>query len=140
MPFKKILFLCIILTCNFVRGQNWQNKSDIPLELAFPVVVELRGNIHVMGGGGPAGATDIHVRYSPSTDTWDTLAPAPYRAQQPGGAVVNDKIHFCGGGFPTTGQRIDLHFNYDPDSNAWYPLANLPVAVAIHKCVSLDGK
>jgi len=113
---------------------------DIPLSFVFPVVVELNGNIHVMGGGTNGVATDLHVRYTPSTDSWDTLLSVPYRAQQPAGAVVNGKIHYCGGGFPTSGQRLDLHFFYDPDSNAWFPAANLPVAVAIHKCVELDGK
>jgi N-acetylneuraminic acid mutarotase len=122
------------------NSQNWTPKSDLPIELAFPVVVELNGYIHVIGGGEPAGATDIHIRYNPATDTWDSLAFLPYIAQQPAGAVVNGKIHFCGGGYPTSGQRLDLHYYYDPDSNAWYPAATLPVAVAIHKCVELDGK
>src|SRR5215203_2569448 len=138
---KKIYpVLLLWLTATISNAQNWQHKADIPLAFVFPVVVELDGNIHVMGGGNNGVATDQHVRYSPLTDIWDTLAAVPYRAQQPAGAVVNGKIHYCGGGFPTSGQRLDLHYYFDPDSNAWYPAANLPVAVAIHKCAELDGK
>ncbi|MEO8088102.1 MAG: hypothetical protein ABI763_14865 [Bacteroidota bacterium] len=138
---KKIYFLFLIslvqLTSN---AQSWQSMTDVPLDFVFPVVVELRGNIHVLGGGTNGVATDLHVRYSPATNSWDTLAPVPYRAQQPAGAVVGGKIHYCGGGFPTSGQRLNLHYYYDVDSNAWFPADTLPVAVAIHKCVELDGK
>jgi N-acetylneuraminic acid mutarotase len=138
---RKIYSIFILLfSCAFSFSQSWTNKADVPVDLAFPVVVELNGNIHVIGGGGPSGATDIHLRYTPATDTWDTLAPVPYLSQQPAGAVVNGKIHYCGGGYPTSGQRLDLHYYYDPDSNAWYQAASLPVAVAIHKCVELEGK
>jgi N-acetylneuraminic acid mutarotase len=138
---KKIYSIIFAISIHYsLSAQNWQALPDVPVELAFPVVVELNGNIHVIGGGGPSGATDIHLRYSPSTNLWDTLAPVPYLAQQPAGAVVNGKIHFCGGGYPTTGQRLDLHYYYDPDSLQWYQAANMPVATAIHKAVSLDDK
>ena len=138
---KKIYLLVLVISqCYSVSAQPWQTMANVPVQLAFPVVVELRGNIHVIGGGGPAGASNLHLRYTPSTNTWDTLPPVPYLAQQPAGAVVNDKIHFCGGGYPTTGQRLDLHYYYDPDSVQWYQAANMPVATAIHKAVSLDGK
>ena len=83
--------------------------ADVPADLAFPVVVELQGNIHVLGGGGGSGASDLHLRYLPVTDTWDTLASVPYLAQQPCGAVLNGKIHFCAGGYPNTGTPLDEH-------------------------------
>lgn len=133
-----IIFFLSVHISSFV--QSWQSLPDVPLDFVFPLVVELRGDIHVMGGGTNGIATDLHVRYSPATNTWDTLAPVPYRAQQPAGAVVAGKIHYCGGGFPTSGQRLNFHYYYDVDSNAWYPADTLPVAVAIHKCVELDGK
>ena len=141
MILNKLLPFIFCVTVQFTSfAQSWQSLTDIPLDFVFPVVVELRGDIHVMGGGTNGIATDLHVRYSPATNTWDTLAPVPYRAQQPAGAVVGGKIHYCGGGFPTSGQRLNLHYFYDVDSNAWYPADTLPVAVAIHKCVELDGK
>jgi N-acetylneuraminic acid mutarotase len=134
------LSFVILCTCSQVNAQSWQDLKDVPLVLSYPVVVSLNGNIHVMGGGASGGATSIHLRYKPSTNKWDTLAPVPYKAQQPAGAVVKGKIHFCGGGFPNTGTRLDKHYVYDPDSNKWSAAANLPVATAIHKAVSLDDK
>ena len=137
---KSYLFILTISISLCSDAQPWQTLANLPVDLAFPVVVELNGNIHVMGGGASSVASDLHLRYTPSTDTWDTLAPVPYRAQQPAGAVVNGKIHFCGGGFPNTGTPLDLHYYYDPDSAQWYQAANMPVPTAIHKAVSLDGK
>lgn len=75
---KNILPALIISSLSFAStAQPWQTMADIPLDFVFPVVVELRGNIHVLGGGSAGTATDMHVRYSPSTDTWDTLASLP---------------------------------------------------------------
>ncbi len=129
-----------VFAFNCAFAQIWEKKADIPVELAFPVVVELNGNIHVMGGGGPSGATNLHLRYKPATNKWDTLPPVPFLAQQPGGAVVNSKIHFCGGGYPNTGTRLNKHYYYDSDSSKWFQATNLPVATAIHKVVSFDNK
>jgi hypothetical protein len=123
-----------------VLAQTWQTLTPMPFSLSFPVVVVLKGDIHVMGGGASGGATDMHLRYKPSTGVWDTLAPVPYQAQQPAGCVLNNKIHFCGGGFPNSGTPLKKHYYYDLDSNKWFTAAELPVAAVIHKAVSLDGK
>ena len=133
----------IVLFCLFlmdVLAQNWQKKADVPVDLAFPVVVSLNGNIHVLAGGGPGGASKLHLRYKPSTDRWDTLAPVPFLAQQPAGAVIGGKIHYCGGGYPNTGTRLDKHYVYDPDSAKWFMETKLPVATAIHKAIDYDNK
>lgn len=131
-----------VLICStpFLFAQSWETLANIPVNLSFPVVVSLNGNIHVMGGGAPGGATDLHLRYKPASNTWDTMAPVPYKAQQPAGAVVKGKIHYFGGGFPNSGTRLAWHYVYDPDSNLWHAAASLPVAVAIHKAASIDNK
>lgn len=109
----------------------------MPTRLTFPVVGVINGNIHVVGGGGVTGATDLHLRYTPSTDKWDTLKPVPYLAQQPGGGVVNNKLHFFGGGYPNSGTRLDKHYVYDPSSDTWMQLPNVPIPRVIHKTAVL---
>ncbi len=130
----------LICSTRLMFAQSWETLANIPVNLTFPVVVSLNGNIHVMGGGGPGGATDLHLRYKPGSNTWDTMAPVPYKAQQPGGAVVKGKIHYFGGGFPNSGTRLASHYVYDPDSNLWHVAASVPIAVAIHKAASMDNK
>ncbi|MEO8588368.1 MAG: kelch repeat-containing protein [Flavobacteriales bacterium] len=121
-------------------AQSWETLPDVPIELAFPVVVEFEGTIHVIGGGAPAGAYDIHLRYTPATNQWDTLAPVPYRAQQPCGAVVGGKIHFCGGGYPNSGTPLDDHYYYDGTLDQWFPAAPLPFPTVINEAAEMDGK
>lgn len=137
---KTLVTFFLSLLSSSLLAQAWQKMADVPVELAFPVVAELRGNIHVMGGGAPAGATDLHLRYQPALNKWDTLAPIPYKAQQPAGAVLRGNIHYFGGGYPNSGSRLDKHYYYNPDSNKWYAAAVLPVATAIHEAVSANGK
>ena len=123
-----------------LHAQAWQSMADMPFSLAFPVVVELQGNIHVIGGGGGNGAMDVHLRYTPANNTWDNLAQVPYLAQQPCGAVVNGKIHFCGGGYPNSGTPLNDHHVYDPTTDTWTQAADLPFPTVINEAASVDGK
>ena len=120
-----------------ILAQAWTDLSDIPEKLAFPVVVVLNNNIHVIGGGAPVGATGLHLRYKIGVDTWDTLTPVPFLAQQPGGAVVNGKIHYFGGGFPNSGTPLNDHYVYDPGSNSWDTASIIPINRVIHEAVTL---
>ncbi len=137
MKFILILFSIIIVSIGTCFSQAWTALTDIPVSLAFPIVVALDGNIHVIGGGGPNGATDLHLRYRPSTNAWDTLSPVPYKAQQPGGAVVNGRIHYFGGGYPNSGTRLDDHYAYDPSSNSWLKQQDMLIPRVIHKTATL---
>lgn len=135
--------ILIALLCSIVlrtQAQNWDEMVDVPVNLAFPVVVELNGYIHVMGGGTAQGATDYHARYDPQNNTWQQLADVPYLAQQPAGASVNGKIHYCGGGYPNSGTPLADHYYYDPSLDEWFEVASLPTARVIHEAVSLNGK
>lgn len=118
-------------------GQAWTKLNSMPTRLTFPVVDVIDGNIHVVGGGGANGATDLHLRYTPSTDSWDTLKPVPYLAQQPGGGVINGKLHYFGGGYPNSGTRLDDHYVYDVLTNAWTKLLDVPIPRVIHKTAVL---
>lgn len=135
-----LTFIVYILTVTTANSQDWIKLRDIPVGLSFPVVVELNKEIHVIGGGATGGATDIHLRYKPTTDTWDTLAPVPYKAQQPSGAVLNGKIHYFGGGYPNSGKPLTSHYVYDPTSDTWTQAAALPIARVIMRAAVLNGK
>ncbi|MCF8299114.1 MAG: hypothetical protein K9J13_16315 [Saprospiraceae bacterium] len=134
------IIICIIAFQSNSFSQTWDTLANLPEGLTFPVAVELNGEIHVIGGGGSAGATDLHLRYKPSTNVWDTLAPVPYLAQQPAGAVLNGKIHYFGGGYPNSGTRLSSHYAYDPVSNTWDSAAFLPIPRVIMKAASINGK
>lgn len=136
----KLLLTGSMLIPLLTYAQAWKSLKDVPVKLAFPVVLELDGNIHVIGGGGPNGASQLHLRYLVKDDRWDTLAPVPYKAQQPGGAVVGGEIHYFGGGYPNSGTRLDDHYAYHPPTNSWRKQADLPIPRVIHKTAVLDEK
>ncbi len=92
-----------------------------------------------MGGGGTVGATAKHYQYDPLTNVWITKADVPYKAQQPAGTANGNKIHFFGGGFPTSGAPVKNHYGYDALLDSWSKAADLTQARAIHYGVALNG-
>ncbi len=140
MKKSTLILFGIMALQSHLYGQSWVAMANIPVTLTFPVVVSLSGEIHMIGGGAASGATDIHIRYTPVTNTWDTLAPVPYLAQQPAGAVLNGKIHYFGGGYPNSGTPLDKHFVFDPTSNTWDSAAFLPQPRVIMEAAALNGK
>ncbi len=137
--FKYLISAVFLIFASSINGnaQTWKVMKPMPVKLTFPVVDVYNGNIHVVGGGGPSGATNLHLRYSSSTNTWDTLKSVPYLAQQPGGGFINGKLHYLGGGFPNSGTRLDDHYSYDPDTDTWTKEANVPIPRVIHKTAVL---
>lgn len=132
LPISCLLFLPKLF------AQQWDTLAPIPESFTFPVVAEVGGKIHIMGGGGVGGATNHHFAYDPATDTWESRAPVPYLAQQPAGAAANGKIHYFGGGYPNTGSPKKDHHVYDPVSDSWTQAADLTAPRAIHYGVTLN--
>lgn len=134
----KLSFLALLLPILGVA--QWDTLATIPERLSFPVVAELDGRIHILGGGGTSGASSAHYAYDPSTDQWEALADIPYAAQQPAGAAASGKIHFFGGGIPNSGSPVDDHYIYDPESDTWSEGGKLTAPRAIHSAVSINGQ
>lgn len=135
-----LLSITFVLIASLSNAQSWKSEKEIPDKFTFPVVVELNGKIHIMGGGGTSGATTLHYQYDPKTDEWTAKAKIPYATQQPAGAALDGKIHFFGGGFPNSGSPVDSHFIYDAKTDSWSRGAALSAPRAIHDAVALDGK
>ncbi|MFN0215120.1 MAG: Kelch repeat-containing protein, partial [Saprospiraceae bacterium] len=138
---KRILALLPIyslLVCPNLFAQKWDTLAPIPESFTFPVVAEVGGKIHIMGGGGVGGATNHHFAYDPATDSWISRAPVPYLAQQPAGTSANGKIHFFGGGYPNSGSPKADHHIYNPVTDTWTKAADLTAPRAIHYSVALN--
>lgn len=59
------------------------------------------------------------------TGVWSTAAPIPERLQEHHGAVLQGQIYIAGG-FDSTDSPTAVAYRYDPRSNAWSRIANLP--------------
>jgi N-acetylneuraminic acid mutarotase len=98
-------------------------------------MVALNGKIYVAGGrfGPGAGAqrTDVVEIYDPATRKWTKSAPLPAPRGGITGAVVNGCMFVFGG----EGEQKHVlgltpnTYGYDPRSDKWTTLPNLPIAV-----------
>ena len=136
---SQVSFFALLLFALPLSAQQWDTLAEIPANFTFPVVDTLNGKIHIMGGGGAGGATNLHYAYDPETNQWTQKASIPYVAQQPAGAAAAGKIHFFGGGFPNSGSPVDDHYIYDPGMDNWTQAADLTTPRAIHYAASLGG-
>ena len=65
-------------------------------------------------------------RYTPSSNTWTTLASSPYAHFAAAGGVINGKLYVAGGNAADGGGTgTQLHV-YDPATNRWTAKAPMP--------------
>lgn len=69
---------------------------------------------------------------------WSTAAPSPIKRSEAGNAVVNDKLYIFGGYVNSSFQATIRSDVYNPATNKWKQLANLPQPIT-HAGVAVDG-
>ena len=91
----------------------------------------------------PTGTSEV---YSPSTDTWDSIAPMPTPRGCLQANVVNGKIYLISGGLEnnSAGSPSPVLSNanevYDPSSNSWTKMAPIPTPVEYYASGVVDNK
>ncbi|MEO6455383.1 MAG: kelch repeat-containing protein [Ginsengibacter sp.] len=116
-----------------VASDTYTALPDLPIDLAAGQLRYLQGKIHYIGGANKL-RRDTTVHYALNLDSlsegWKELAPVLYRRNHPGSAVFEGKIYFLGGSRfqddnAITQKMVEV---YDPNTNAWTRVADLPVA------------
>lgn len=132
----------IVLTlCLPVQGQaqaleqenssssTWLPLAPMPTTRGYVATDVLDGKIYVVGGntGSLRSITTFEV-YDPLTNKWSALAPLPAPRNSPMAAGVNGKLYVFGGLHTVNGvfTAMDSVFCYDPLTNAWTTLRNMP--------------
>ncbi len=114
---------------------TWEKLPDLPTERNHLAMVAINDKIYVAGGrSGPgAGAvrTDVLEIYDPSTRRWSRAAPLPApRGGVTGAAYAGCLFVFGGEGEPTHVLGLTPNtYGYDPRSDQWTQLPDLPIAV-----------
>jgi N-acetylneuraminic acid mutarotase len=114
---------------------KWEKLPDMPTQRNHLAMVALGGKIVVAGGrfGPGAGAerTDIVEIYDPATRKWSRAAPLPApRGGITGAAHAGCMFVFGGEGEPNHVLNLTPNtYAYDPRSDRWTKLADLPIAV-----------
>ena len=114
---------------------KWEKLPDLPSQRNHLAMVAINGKIYVAGGRTGPGATaprlDVLEIYDPKTKTWTKGAPLPAKRGGITGAVTAGCMFVFGGeGEPTHVLGLTPNtYAYDPRSDKWTTLPNLPIAV-----------
>ncbi|WP_420597535.1 NPCBM/NEW2 domain-containing protein [Deinococcus sp.] len=139
-------------TFNLDGGANagWQTAAPLPNPRNHTAGVALNGKLYVLGGQHlsdevSANQTQVDL-YDPQTDTWTQRAslPRPVGHTSDSTVVMNNRIVMIAGvtnGSPDTGSLKIADVNeYDPVSNTWRALTNLPAPRQSPVAGVIDGR
>lgn len=114
---------------------SWEKLPDLPTQRNHLAMVAIDGKIIVAGGrfgpGAGADRTEIVEIYDPATRKWSRAAPLPAkRGGITGAAHAGCMFVFGGEGEMTHVLGLTpTTYAYDPRSDRWTPLPDLPIAV-----------
>jgi N-acetylneuraminic acid mutarotase len=110
-----------------VVGANVTSFTDTPLRSGASYWYRVRA-FNAAGGSAASRQDPARTFDSTGTITWEALAPSPITRAEHQAGVVNGKIYVFGGFLGSQGPvvRSDV---YDPITNAWRRIADLPTRV-----------
>ena len=78
--------------------------------------------------------------FLPDEGTWTEVSPLPVPLTASSAAVLNDAVYVGGGMTTPNGGPSDWFGRYDPETDTWNRLADLPDPIHHHSLVSASGK
>lgn len=125
---------------------TWAAKADMPTPRVDAAAAAANGKIYVVGGRktGPGGkALRTVEEYNPVADTWRTLSDMPTARHGLAVAAAQGKIYAIGGYSSRgdrTGKILATTEEYDPATDTWLRLADMPTPRARLAVLRADGK
>jgi N-acetylneuraminic acid mutarotase len=124
------------------KSDSWQVLPNLPSQRNHLTGAAIGGRIHVAGGrlgqGLSAQMTTAHEVFDPQTGSWTTAAPMLRARSGMNGVMARGCFHVWGGEGPA-GMFAD-HDYYDPRSNKWVSLKDMPVPVhGVYGSAFVDG-
>ncbi len=132
-----------------VNTDTWRDGPDLPEPMASHGTVRLDRKIHVFGGLKPDRQTNNESHYFLDLDNqaagWQAAASMPSARNHHAGITAGGKIYAIGGqyGHDASYQDLNLVHAYDPYSDTWTRVADLPYPRShFEHCTfsTLDGK
>jgi N-acetylneuraminic acid mutarotase len=120
----------------------WQMLPSLPSQRNHLTGAAINGRIHVIGGrlgqGLSAQMTTVHEVFDPATQAWTTAAPMLRARSGMNGVMARGCFHVWGGEGP--GGMFPDHDYYDPRSNQWVSLKDMPLPVhGVYGAAFVDG-
>ena len=114
-----------------VAADKWEELPPLPSQRNHITGAAINGRIHIVGGRLGNGLSplksDANEVYDPQTRTWTTAAPLLFGRSGMNGVMARGCFHVWGGESPS-GMTPD-HDYYDPRTNKWSSLGNMPIPV-----------
>jgi len=122
------------------RSDSWRSLAPLPVVVHHANAVAHEGKIYVVGSLSPTFEQrgDVWI-YDSESDSWSDGAPMTAGTERGGGAavVVDGRIHVVGG--LRSGEEVAMHSVYDPPSNSWSQLDDMPTPRDHLAAGSIDG-
>lgn len=118
-----------------VATNKWTQLADLPALMQISVAVTIGGKIYVVGGG-----STLYI-YNSATGTWSMGAAPLVGVSNAAGACVSGFLYTAGGvGNDGSGSSTYNHVQeYDPATDKWRRLANLPVTRYLLSAAEYNG-
>jgi len=106
---------------------TWSKAAPLPTARDHAGVIAVGGKIHVVGGrtAGSSDNTRLHDVYDPANNSWRSAAPL-LTARSSGAAVYYRGLILYAGGECNNGKTFSENEAYDPKTDRWVELAQLP--------------
>ncbi|XP_075404785.1 kelch-like protein 35 [Tenrec ecaudatus] len=115
-------------------SNTWAATAPLPEAVSSAAVAPCAGQLYVIGGAGPDGASTDKVQcFDPKEDQWSLRAPAPFSQRCLEAVSLEDTIYVVGG-------LMSKIFTYDPGTDVWGEAAALPGPVESCGLAVCDGK
>lgn len=109
--------------------ERWDIAAPMPTPRNSAAAATIDGAWHVVGGRTVAGGnTGAHEIYDPREDRWRAAAPMPQGQGGLAAAALDGRLYAFGGEYfdPRPGGVYAESWAYDPASDTWSPIADMP--------------
>jgi glucose/arabinose dehydrogenase/N-acetylneuraminic acid mutarotase len=119
----------------------WSESIPMPEALLDAGGTAIGDDIYVVGGKTPAGPQSTVRVFDVSAGTWSTRAPLPGSAvENPATVAVGGKLYAFGGSTTPFSGAVGRSAVYDPGTNTWTTLPDMPTPRGGAQALHVNGK
>lgn len=119
----------------------WQSLKPAPFALLDAAGAAINGKMYAVGGKNSSGHLNSLLIYNPDVDSWNQGANLPGSGvENPAAAVLNGKLYVFGGSTSPFSGAVSNAAVYDPATNSWTSLADMPTARGGATAQAINGR
>lgn len=116
-----------------IANNTWSKFIDAPAVWFAPATQMIDNKIYVFAGAGPNRNDPVTTSWvldlNQKTPAWSKIASMPFAQEHMSSVTLNGKVYIVGGDHDHSAWHAehDYVFSYDPATNTWARLADLPI-------------